>query len=385
MGNILYEHDLNMHMSFLEPTEMQNRLDRISCWLTEHNQDAVICALGLNFQYVFGLGAHPSERLVLAVLPKDQPPKIILPAFETGNFTKHTPMEKENLIGWEETENPFEMVKTLFEKTNLSGKNVVVSPQMPYSFFSRIQNQVPSVNFHDGLSLFENLRMKKTAKELQYLRKASELSAQGIELGFENLREGITEIELATIIRQYYTEQGTDKEPFVIVQFGENAADPHAGPSSRKLHQGDVVLIDAGMTHQGYWGDITNTTFFGEPSEEFLKCYAIVEDANEQGVRAAKVGASGANVDRAARSVIEASGYGEYFISRTGHGIGLDVHEAPYIISTNNRALELNNVFTVEPGIYIAGKFGIRIEDDVIAQSATGERLSSPTRRYWEQ
>jgi Xaa-Pro aminopeptidase len=372
-------------MSFLEPTEMQNRFDRISRWLTEHDLDAVICALGQNFQYLFGLGAHPSERLVLAVIPKDQPPKIILPSFETGNFAKYTPMEPKDLIGWEETANPFQMVKTLFEKTNLSGKNVVVSPQMPYSFFSRIQNQVPSVNFHDGLSLFENLRMKKTEEELQCLRKASELSAQGIELGFENLREGITELELATIIRRFYTEQGTDKEPFVIVQFGENAADPHAGPSLRTLRKGDIVLIDAGMTQNGYWGDITNTTFFGEPTEEFLKYYAIVEKANEAGVQAAKIGTSGADVDRAARSVIEASGYGEYFLSRTGHGIGLDVHEAPYIISTNNRPLELNNVFTVEPGIYIAGKFGIRIEDDVIAQSATGERLSSPLRRYWEQ
>ncbi|MHA1744781.1 MAG: M24 family metallopeptidase [Promethearchaeota archaeon] len=371
-------------MSLLEPVEMQNRLDRISHWLTDHDQDAVICTLGQNFQYTFGLDAHLSERLVLAVIPKDQPPKIILPSFEKGNFSKHTPMSADRLIGWEETENPFEMVKTLFEKTNLLEKNVVVSPQMPYSFFSRIQNQVPSVKFSDGLSLFENLRMKKTANELQYLRKASELSAQGIELGFENLREGITELELATIIRQFYTEQGTDKEPFCIVQFGKNAANPHAGPSSRTLRKGDIVLIDAGMTHHGYWGDITNTTFFGEPTEEFLKCYAIVEKANEAGVQAAKVGASGADVDRAARSVIEASGYGEYFLSRTGHGIGLDVHESPYIISTNNSPLELNNVFTVEPGIYIAGKFGIRIEDDVIAQPEAGERLSSPTRRYWE-
>jgi len=227
--------------------------------------------------------------------------------------------------------------------------------------------------------------MIKTAKELQYLRKASELSAQGIEVGFANLQAGITEIEVAALIRQYYTDQGTDKEPFVIVQFGENAADPHAGPSSRKLRKGDVVLIDAGMTQNGYWGDITNTTFFGEPTEEFLKCYAIVEEANEAGVRAAKIGASGADVDHAARAVIEESGYGKYFLSRTGHGIGLDVHEAPYIISTNDSPLELNNVFTVEPGIYIAGKFGIRIEDDVIAQAETGERLSSPTRRYWEQ
>lgn len=372
-------------MKMLENSEMQSRLDQVQHWLIENQLDAMLCTLGQNFRYLFGLGAEPSERLVLAYIERDNSPKIVLPEFEVGNFAKYTPLDKSDLIGWEETGNPFMKVKDLFQKNNLSHSQVVVSPDMPYTFFSRIQKQLQSVSFHDGLSMFEELRMKKTDKEVEYLRKASELSARGIEFGFENLREGMTEIELAAIIRGFFMDNNTDKEPFVLVQFGENGADPHAGPSSRKLTKGDVVLIDAGMTYKGYWGDITNTSFFGEPTKEFLECYSIVEESNDQAIKIAKAGSSGADVDNMARQIITEKGYGEYFISRTGHGIGLDIHEAPYIISTNTRPLELQNTFTVEPGIYIPGKFGIRIEDDVIALKDCGERLSTPKRRYWEQ
>ncbi len=152
-----------------------------------------------------------------------------------------------------------------------------------------------------------------------------------------------------------------------------------------KLKRDEVVLIDAGTSYNGYIGDITNTTVFGHPSEKFLEIYNIVEEANHRARDSVSVGISPSQVDAAARDYIVEKGYGQYFTHRTGQGIGLDVHEAPYIIQTNLVPLESKNTFTIEPGIYIPRKFGVRIEDDVVTKSDGCEQLSSPIRRYWEK
>ena len=312
------------------------------------------------------------------------PPKFILPRFEKGNFANNTSLQEDQLIGWEEIEDPFALVAKTMKNLEVSSGIIAISPQMPYTMFSRIQANLPAAQFRDGLAIFEEARISKSQDEIEHLKKASILSAEGIEAAFDILKEGITELEVAKFVKDYYEERTNGEESFVAVQFGENSANPHAGPSMRKLKQGDVVLIDAGTTLNGYWGDITNTTFFGTPTEEFLKVYTIVENANQQAITMGKLGKTGHDVDAAARYVIEDSGYGKYFTHRTGHGIGLDIHETPYMLATNMKPLKLNNTFTVEPGIYLPGKFGIRIEDDVFAQESTGTRLSSPKRRCWE-
>jgi len=191
---------------------------------------------------------------------------------------------------------------------------------------------------------------------------------------------------------------------FALVQFGVNSSNPHGSPSNKKLKRDEVVLIDAGTSYNGYIGDITNTTVFGRPNEKFLEIYNIVEEANRRARDMGGVGILPSQVDAVARDYIVEKGYGQYFTHRTGHGIGLDVHEVPYIIQTNLVPLGLKNTFTIEPGIYIPGKFGVRIEtftiepgiyipgkfgvrieDDLVSKTNGCEQLSSPIRRYWEK
>ena len=156
-------------------------------------------------------------------------------------------------------------------------------------------------------------------------------------------------------------------------------------PTEKKLVKNSSVLIDAGTSVQGYNGDITNTTFFGKPSKEFLEVYNLVEEANQVGVESSTVGTPCEEVDQAARKIIESKGYGEYFNHRLGHGIGLEVHEEPYIVNGNKIQLELNHVHSIEPGIYLLNKFGVRIEDDIIVGGKSGIRASNPDRRLWER
>ncbi|MHA1167420.1 MAG: M24 family metallopeptidase, partial [Candidatus Hodarchaeales archaeon] len=156
-------------------------------------------------------------------------------------------------------------------------------------------------------------------------------------------------------------------------------------PTDKKLRKNEVVLIDAGTSIEGYNGDITNTTFFGKPAEEFLQVYSFVEEAQDRAVKAAKVNAIPEEVDAIARDYLNSEGYGDYFTHRTGHGLGLEVHEDPYIVKGNRIPLGMNNVFSIEPGVYMPGKFGVRIEDIVIAKKSSGERTCNPTRRYWEK
>ena len=194
----------------------------------------------------------------------------------------------------------------------------------------------------------------------------------------------MTEKDLAQILIKEMGDRSNEPVQFAAVQFGENTADPHAQPTMRKLHKDEAMIIDAGTSIEGYNGDITNTSFFGKPSKEFLDVYAIVEEAQERTVQASKPGISGADLDAVARNFITEKGYGQYFTHRTGHGIGLDVHEEPYIVGTNKTPLLVNQSHSVEPGIYLAGKFGVRIEDIVFVGKQGGIRSAKVNRRLWE-
>jgi Xaa-Pro dipeptidase len=188
------------------------------------------------------------------------------------------------------------------------------------------------------------------------------------------MRAGMSESEVARILEEEFANQGTRGGG--LVQFGPSAAFPHGAPAERRLAKGDAVLIDCGCKVRGYSSDITRTVSFGPPSDEFRKVYAIVDRAQLAGIEALKAGVAAEDVDRAARKVIEDAGYGKYFTHRLGHGLGMDGHEQPYLVRGNKKPLASGNVETVEPGIYIPERFGVRIEDDYAVQ-ATGPRSLS--------
>ncbi|HKZ40346.1 MAG TPA: M24 family metallopeptidase, partial [Candidatus Hodarchaeales archaeon] len=208
---------------------------------------------------------------------------------------------------------------------------------------------------------------------------------RGIETVISKVKIGMTEKEIAVMVANELSERTGELVPFNLVQVGQNSAIPHAQATDKKLQNGDVLLVDVGTTFKYYYGDITNTTIIGRPNKKFLEIYDLVEEANRRAFEASKAGAIPEEVDQAARSFLESKGYGKYFTHRTGHGIGLDGHEDPHIAKDNKTPLETSQAHSVEPGIYISTKFGVRIEDDVIVRAGKSERACQPVRLLWEK
>lgn len=218
------------------------------------------------------------------------------------------------------------------------------------------------------------LRRRKSEEEIEALAKAALQADEAVRMTIEAIEPGVTEKKLAWEAEKAFRVLGADSVSFTLIGFGEHSARPHHSVGEKRLSRGECVLIDVGAALGGYQSDITRMAFLGEPPDEFREVYAVVLDANEAGRSAVKPGIPVGEVDRAARDIIEKAGYGERFIHRTGHGIGLDVHEEPWVKEGNTEPLEKGMVFSVEPGIYLPGKFGIRIED-IVAVTDTGVKI----------
>jgi len=372
-------------LSSLSNKEFHLRIEKTQKLLRDRSIQALFCTLGTNFQYLLNAKSKPLERLVLAIIKSNGTPHLVCPAFELQNYIENTPLSQDDISIWEETEDPFLLVKKTCVDNGIQDTNIAISPQTSFTVFSKIKSALPHATFVDALPILETARIVKTDQEIEFIKKASHFSARGIEAAIDQLAIGITEKEASALVENEMRSLSGESSLFALVQFGANSSNPHGSPSERKLKRDDVVLIDAGTSYEGYIGDITNTTVFGQPSEKFLEIYNIVEEANNRAVDAGKEGNLPSDVDAAARNYIKEKGFGQFFTHRTGHGIGLDVHEAPYIIQTNTIPLKFNNTYTIEPGIYLPGKFGVRIEDDVVVKIDRGQRLSSPVRHYWEK
>jgi Xaa-Pro aminopeptidase len=284
---------------------------------------------------------------------------------------------------WDEDQNPYDLASEILYLKKVDQLKIAVSPNLPFFSYARLKNNLKETEFVNGKLILE-CRETKSEGEKAALSKASEISASVISETFLNLQPGVTEIEVQKQVMDELTARSGEPS-WALVQSGPNSAIPHMHSSSREIKANDVVLIDAGTSIDGYWGDITCTSTLDKNNKEFIEIYDIVYEANQRGVDSAKAGATGEEVDYATRSYIEKKGYGKFFTHRTGHGIGLEVHEEPYIVKGNNQPLLEGNVHSIEPGIYLPNKFGVRIEDDIIVAQKSGQRLSSPLRRLWEK
>ena len=378
--------NMNSQTNLLTMEEFKTRISKVQSLIKRDNLDGLIATLGVNFRYLFKSDAHVSERLTAVVLPREGTCSLITPEFEKQNMIRDVPLSEDNIYTWQETDNPYKLLASECIRLGLSDGKLGLTPNTSFSEYSKIQRNLPNVTFSDSYKIFNDARIVKTESEVKLLEKASKYSAEAIEKVIINdLREGLSEIEVSNLVALELTKLSGEPAHFSIVQFSSNSAISHAMPTEKKLKNNNPVLIDAGTSVQGYNGDITNTTFFGKPSNEFLEIYDLVEEANQVGVDSSVVGTPCEEVDLSARKIIESKGYGEYFNHRLGHGIGLEVHEEPYIVSGNKLLLELNHIHSVEPGIYLQNKFGVRIEDDVIVGAKNGIRASNPNRRLWER
>ncbi len=359
------------------------RLSRLKQAQRLANIDYVALVPGPNLIYFTGLHMHLSERPIVALLPAtDVPPILIAPFFEVGKATCGPVALNWQVHSYEDGVPYQDAFRRAAEAHDLRGKTIAIEPlQMRVLEWTLLSEAAPDIRQASAADLIAPLRMVKDADEINAMRRAVALAEAALTQALKEIREGMTERQVANLLLRHLMAAGAQGLPFEpLVQSGPSGANPHGMSGDRPLRRGDLVVIDFGLKVDNYGSDITRTIAVGEPDAQMRDAYEVVKAANAAGRAAAKPGATGEMVDRAARSVIEAAGYGAYFTHRTGHGLGLEGHEPPYMVAGDTTALQPGMTFTVEPGIYIPGKGGIRIEDDALINEDGSQSLTSFTR-----
>ena len=329
---------------------------------------ALVLNPGPSLIYLTGLHFHLMERPIVFILPVAGDPLLVLPELEQAKVEQLAFRAQPIFYNEEPSTWPAQFQQAAIT-AELSGARVGVEPgRLRFLELRLLEAAAPQACFLSAEDSLSELRMYKDEGELACMRKAVQIAQNALTSTLPVIRSGITERELAAELTLQLFRNGSDSEvPFTpIVSTGPNSANPHATPTDRRLAKGDLLVIDWGASYQGYISDITRTYAIDEVEAELQKIAALVEASNSAGRAAARPGITASAVDLAARAVIASAGYGEFFIHRTGHGIGMEGHEPPYIRQGNSMLLAPGMTFTVEPGIYLPGRGGVRIEDDVL-------------------
>ena len=335
--------------------------------------DALLLFPGQNIGYYTGFNIGLSERPAVALIPIKGKPIFIVNQLEE-ELRGQKPWFAEKAI-WLEHEDPIQLIAETIKKQGLGSAKIGIPEEAPWGWVNKLQATLPDARLVDASEQIGYTRMVKTPQELDWVRMACHIADKALETGFSMLHTGMTEAELSEILTSEMRRLGGGQS-FSGVLFGERAALPHGYPGDRRLKPGEAILVDMGCTVHGYWSDITRTVFYGEPNKQQREIYEIVLKANRAAFEAVKPNATCESVDNAARRVIEDAGYGKYFIHRLGHGIGLQIHEYPYIVRNNKQRLVPGMIFSDEPGIYIVGEIGVRVEDTVTCTQSGCESLT---------
>ena len=356
----------------------QARLTKLYNAMQKAGLDGLVVNPGCSFSYLTGLPMHIMERPTVIFFALGKEPAIVLPKLEAIKLNSLA----YNAQGITYDENPQEW-QAAFDQaakaTGLAGKRVGTEPRaLRLLEYSYLQNAAPGANWVDATAVFADLRNRKDASEVALMRKATQIAQDALLATLPSVRLGVTEKELANELVIQLLRHGCGPElPFApIVASGPNSANPHAAPSDRPVQDGDMLLFDWGASYEGYVSDLTRTYGIGKVAEKYQNIHRVVEQANAAGRAAGGPGKPCADVDKAARGVIDAAGYGQYFRHRTGHGLGMEAHEDPYMRGDNMQLLEPGMAYTVEPGVYLAGENGVRIEDDMVVTETGAESLS---------
>ncbi len=350
------------------------RMDRARTEMTARGVDVMLASVGSELPYLTGYEAMPLERLTMAVIPKEGGAFLVVPELEAprvepipGVFTIHP---------WGETEDPISIVGDLMG----SAQQAMIGDHTWSVFLLALQEALPTTTFVSARPLTEALRVIKEPAEVDLLRRAGASADVVAGLLAGHRFSGKTEAEVSREVAAMLEANGTDVATFAIVASGPNGASPHHEAGDRVIGEGDAIVVDFGGTVGRYGSDTTRMFHVGEPSEKYRRVHNVVVEAQQAAIAAVRPGVSAESVDAAARTVITEAGFGEFFIHRTGHGIGLDGHEDPYIVEGNAKVLEPGMAFSIEPGIYLPGEFGVRIEDIVVCTDDGVERLNASSR-----
>jgi Xaa-Pro dipeptidase len=355
--------------------ERAARLEQARRLMGEQKLDAIILTGGSSLTYFTGIRWGNSERLFAVVIPKVGSPYVVCPGFEEDRAREQLalgPLQHTDVATWQEDESPFERVAQGLKDRGIAAGRVGVEETTKFVFADSIAGAAPALKVTSATPVTAGCRMIKDAHEIELMRLASHATLKCYDAVFQALTPGMTQNQVGSLINMAYTRLGFPG--FASVQVGEYTALPHGSIQPQTIREGTIIMVDDGCTVEGYQSDITRTFVLGKATDKMKKVFDIVRDAQTAALRAARPGVPLENVDAAARRVIVDAGYGpgfKYFTHRVGHGMGMDGHEWPYLVRNNmfgwEKALKAQPgmVFSDEPGIYIRGEFGVRLEDDM--------------------
>ena len=374
--------------------ERRARIERAKQIMADQKIDAIILAGGTSLTYFTGIRWGNSERLTAAIIPRVGNPYIVTPAFEEDRTREQLaggPMEHTDVAVWQEDESPFDRVAQGLKDRGIGAGRLGVEETAKFVFADSIASAAPGLHITSASPVTAGCRMTKTPHELELMRTACEATLKCYEAVFKALQPGMTQNTVSSFIAAGYARLGFPG--FASVQVGEYTALPHGSIQPQTIREGTIIMIDDGCTVEGYQSDITRTFVLGKATDKMKKVFDIVHQAQTAALKAAKPGVPLDSIDAAARKVIVDAGYGpgfKYFTHRVGHGMGMDGHEWPYLVKNNmfgwEKALTMKPgmVFSDEPGVYIRGEFGVRLEDDMHV-TENGAELFTPQSPSIEQ
>lgn len=353
-----------------------DRMPRLAKVLADRDLDVFFCTTAVTMGYLAGLHEEGGERLLVLALNKDGRYRLICPSLA------RTQAERSGIADiqtWNDGQDPMALIRQLASDWGFN--TAAVDDEMRSSILLAMQRTLPGVSFVAGQPVLSDLMTKKDESELDALRRAGRVADEAYEAVRPRLKAGMTEYQVNEMLVEAMAVPGS-RPTFCIIATGRNGAEPHHMTDRTVIQDGDVIIMDFGCEVDGYMSDITRVACIGESTEEHRKVYDTVYKAHMAARAAIRPGVKAEDIDSAARQVIEEAGYGELFIHRTGHGLGRRIHEEPYICTGNDVTLEVGNVFSIEPGIYLPGRFGVRIENIVAVTEDGHESMNaepSPT------
>ena len=358
-----------------------DRISRAAEAAAERAVDALLITPSPDYAYLLGYRAPALERLTCLIVRADGEPVLLLPRLEEP-LARHELGELADeltLVAWEETDDPIRLVQAVVA----GARRVAVQDQMWARVALRLRAALDPAELVEAGPTMAALRRIKTPDEVDRLRAVAAAADSAMIAITDERLSGRSEADVSRRVRNLLLEAGHDTADFAIVASGPNSASPHHSPSERTIGVGDAIVLDIGGVRAGYCSDTTRTAFVGEPGPEFAALYAVLREAQAAACDAVQPGIACSEIDAVARGIIDEAGYGEAFFHRTGHGIGMEGHEEPYIVASNDEPLEAGHAFSIEPGIYIRGTWGARIEDIVVCTEAGGERLNTSSRELY--
>lgn len=351
------------------------RLEKARRLMAENKLDGLFLEGGINLQYFTKVNWWRSERTFGAVFSLKRDPVWVCPGFEKKRAEELVPKEQE-IRTWEEHESPYALIAGVMKDLGAGSGRLGLDPSMRHFIYYGLRRDAASLELVDGAVITEGCRGIKSEKEIAYMDLANKITKLAYREAFKQLREGMSARELASAIAAAHQQMGVTGG--AGPQFGPNTAFPHGSMVMRNLQKGEPVLVDGGCSVEGFRSDITRTIFFGQPTEKQRRVWEAVKKAQTAALQAVRPGATCESVDLAARRVIEDAGFGpdyRYFAHRLGHGIGMEGHEYPYLVRGNRLKLQPGMTFSNEPGIYVYGEFGVRIEDCMVVTGEGGRFL----------